>query len=77
MQCEGKCHLKKQLDKEEKKEQLPANPIKEKQEIQLLFSENNFDISQFTTSIQNELIAFYSFPFSDQHIHAIFHPPKV
>lgn len=78
MQCEGKCHLKKQLDKEEKKEQSPANPVKEKNEIQL-FSQANSVIGQFipSVSVPNELVTYYSFSLSDKHIHSIFHPPKV
>lgn len=39
LNCEGKCHLKKQLDKEDKKDNSPLNNLKEILEIQL-FSES-------------------------------------
>lgn len=75
MHCEGKCHLKKELDKEKKKEQSPANPLKEKNEIQL-FSQNNAGIFIFTPSVTNQLTAYYSFHLSEKHLQSIFHPPK-
>ena len=34
LHCNGQCHLNKQLQKQEKNENAPANPIKEKNEIQ-------------------------------------------
>ncbi|MBN8695618.1 MAG: hypothetical protein J0L87_03720 [Bacteroidetes bacterium] len=73
--CKGKCHLKKELDKEEKKEQSPANPIKEKEVIQF-FSEFNSGIRLFNPSITNELTSIYFFSLSEKHLHSIFHPPQ-
>lgn len=73
--CEGKCQLKKELDKEEKKEQSPANPLNEKNEIQL-FSQNNSNIFLFIPFSTNHLTAYYSFHLSEEHFHSIFHPPK-
>ncbi|MBI4931444.1 MAG: hypothetical protein HY841_11815 [Bacteroidetes bacterium] len=75
MHCEGKCHLKKQLEEQDKEEQSPVNPVKEKNEIQL-FSQNNSDIHLFSPSVTNELISYYSFPLSDKHLLSVFHPPK-
>lgn len=73
--CKGSCHLKKELDKEEKKEQSPANPIKEKEVIQF-FSKFNSGIRLFNPSITNELTSIYFFSLSEKHLHSIFHPPQ-
>lgn len=73
--CKGKCHLKKELDKEEKQEQSPINPIKEKEEIQF-YSDNKTKFSFFNTPLISELISHYSFSLSEKHIHSIFHPPQ-
>lgn len=74
--CNGSCHLKKQLAKEEKKEQSPTNPTKEKVEIQF-FSESNsatlFVPSFFTTLFKPS----YSFSLSEKHLHTVFQPPRV
>lgn len=76
MQCNGKCHLKKELDKEESKEQSPVNPVKEKNEIQL-FSDSKTDINFPNNTIEkNRMISLYSFVLSDKHTLAIFHPPS-
>jgi hypothetical protein len=79
MHCNGKCHLKKELSKAEKKEQSPANPLNEKNEIQL-FSEPNsvFDLFNIVSlNSNNKLISGYSFHLSDKHPDSIFHPPQV
>lgn len=76
MHCEGKCHLKKELDKEEKKEQSPANPIKEKNEVQL-FSEKRNEINFLSTEVSINVNSLYQFSVTDQHLFSIFHPPKV
>jgi hypothetical protein len=74
--CNGSCHLKKQLAKEEKKEQSPTSPTKEKVEIQF-FSETSsstlFVNPSFTTIIKPS----YSFSLSEKHLHTVFQPPKV
>lgn len=76
MHCDGKCHLKKQLEKEEKKEQSPANPGKEKNEIQL-FSENKLSSPLFHHIVTSELMTYYSFHLSEKHLYSVFHPPRV
>lgn len=76
MRCEGKCHLKKQLDKEEKKEQSPTNPIKEKNEIQF-FSESNSVSSFVAIPLVSKQISVYSFSLSEKHTLTVFHPPIV
>src|ERR1700758_1201773 len=39
MHCNGKCHLKKELQKEEKKDQSPFSNVKDKVEVQLFNSD--------------------------------------
>ncbi len=74
--CKGKCHLKKQLDEEEKKEQTPpARNVKEVKEFQLFFQQhspvefvNVLSIQQSYTPCQFSELTSPSF--------SIFHPPK-
>jgi hypothetical protein len=77
MHCNGKCHLKKELNKAEKKENSPANPLKEKSEIQL-FSQHYSSLELFTSiqTTHNKYISDYSFPLSDKYLDSIFHPPQ-
>lgn len=77
MHCNGKCHLKKELNKAEKKDQSPANPLNEKNEIQL-FSQSNSTVALFSSVIvtTSNLISDYSFHLSDKHLDSIFHPPQ-
>jgi flagellar basal body-associated protein FliL len=74
--CNGKCHLKKQLDNEEKKEQSPSNTLKEKVEIQF-FSEIKFNTNLLNTPFTNIVKPDYSFSLSEEHLHTVFQPPKV
>ncbi len=74
--CNGSCHLKKQLAKEEKKEQSPTNPIKEKVEVQF-FSETNSRTPFFYSSFTKILRSSYFFSLSEKHLHTVFQPPKV
>lgn len=77
MHCNGKCHLKKELNKAEKKERSPANPVNEKKEIQL-FSERNIslDLLSSVVLISDNTLSDYSFHLSDKHLDSIFHPPQ-
>ncbi len=78
MHCNGKCHLKNELNKAEKKEKSPANPLNEKNEIQL-FSQSGSTMNLFNSVIltSNKLISDDSFHLSDKHLDSIFHPPQV
>ncbi|MES2287986.1 MAG: hypothetical protein V4547_20020 [Bacteroidota bacterium] len=76
MNCQGKCHLKKQLAKEEKKEQSPTNPTKEKVEVQY-FSETNSNVLFLTPSLTTIFKPSYSFSLSEKHLHSVFQPPQV
>lgn len=52
MHCNGKCHLAKELSKEEKRQQSPTNPLKEETE-QVLFTEtNNLSIALLPAEIK-------------------------
>ncbi|MGE0635919.1 MAG: hypothetical protein AB7G44_17465 [Bacteroidia bacterium] len=75
MHCEGKCHLKKELDKEEKSENTPAGSGKEKFEITLF----NESISEFFIHTASKAIypADYNAILPQNFSFAIFHPPKV
>lgn len=77
MHCNGKCHLKKELKKAEKKEQSPANPLNEKNEIQL-YSQSVSIVDVFSSVVLNhdKLISEYTFHLSDKHLDSVFHPPQ-
>ncbi len=77
MHCNGKCHLKKELKKAEKREQSSSATI-EKMEIQL-FSTSS-DIFQLSTTfilVNSNMLFNYSNHLSDKHLTSIFHPPQV
>jgi len=76
LHCEGKCHLKKELQKEEKKESTPAGNSKEKFEVTLYNSIKpvlTFLFIQASSEKHffNETI---NYPLS---LSAIFHPPCI
>lgn len=73
MKCEGKCHLKKELEKEEKKEKAPSGNIKEKHEVWL---------AQELPCLQKEIIlpdAQHHFTYQQQDLEGfalpVFRPP--
>lgn len=76
MHCNGKCHLKKQLSNDDKKEKSPASPLKNKNEVQF-FSEINSNIKPEITSYSNKFTSYYSVSLSEEHLQTIFHPPIV
>ncbi len=74
MHCDGKCHLKKQLEKEDKKQSLP-DASKEKSEIQF---HSTFIASELIVTSTLIIPYFnYSFSYPDAPATAIFHPPTV
>jgi hypothetical protein len=75
MCCKGKCHMRKQLNEAEKKENAPANNIKEKIEIQL-FSENNSATEFHYSFILIKHNSFYLVSESSTHLLSVFHPPS-
>ncbi|MFM7023048.1 MAG: hypothetical protein ACKOXB_08720 [Flavobacteriales bacterium] len=75
MHCDGKCHLKKQLKKEEKREKSPlSDNSKEQYEVQFFI-----DFPQLSSihppSAENHL-SNYSFSLKTTSPGSIFHPPK-
>lgn len=74
MHCNGKCHLKKQLEKQEKKENSGSNNLKEKFEIQF-FSEKTALIN-FLPLEKNKSTITYLPGNSNKHLLAVFHPPQ-
>jgi hypothetical protein len=76
MHCNGKCQLKKQLDKEEKQEQSPTNPLKEKNEVQF-FQNSKSAFPYLSSSFLTDRISFSNSYISDKHLLSIFHPPTV
>jgi len=75
MHCNGKCHLKKQLQKQDKKENSGPNSVKEKQDVQF-FSEKKA-ASQFSPVTEKiKLNSIYLFSNYSTHLFAVFHPPQ-
>ena len=73
LNCNGQCHLNKQLQKQEKNENAPVNPIKEKNEIQLFcqlrdfgFADSQTEKNIYSPYIEKEITSPLSSPF---------HPP--
>ena len=74
MKCNGKCHLMKELQKEEKKEQSPFG-MKEKIEVQLFNSLCSVSTSVLSfVKIKHTTI--YSQNYSSLNSASIFHPPQ-
>jgi hypothetical protein len=74
LHCEGKCHLKKELQKEDKKESTPTGSSKEKVEI-TLFNENIPEFSLQIETIKEYLISYITLLPQNCSI-SVFHPPK-
>lgn len=73
--CEGKCHLKKQLNKEDEKEKTPANPFQEKFEVQGVAEYETIrgaNILQLSVLKEN-----YNQLISSPHLLQVFHPPCI
>jgi len=74
LHCDGKCHLKKQLKEEDKKEkESQSNNAKEKFETQF-FVQVNFNFSAHLTALNAPHS--YSPNQSHPHTHAVFSPPQ-
>jgi len=74
MHCNGQCHLKKQLQEDEKKQESPANPVKEKNEVQICSGKNAiFFLSP--SPILVEKASFRNSYISSKHLLSVFHPP--
>lgn len=71
--CEGKCELKKQLDEEDKKENIPTSTFKDKFEKQNYYSPNlnvfAYQISEATPNFK------YLSRKTNSYLQQVFHPP--
>ena|ERR1700758_1899965 len=74
MKCNGKCHLMKELQKEEKKEQSPFG-MKEKVEVQLFNSSCGVSTSVLSFVKINHA-SYYKRNYLSQTSGSIFHPPQ-
>lgn len=74
MNCNGKCHLKKQLEKEDKKEEAPTS-LKEKSEVQFYSAPASTTFVYTSTFILHNTLYIVTYP--DTPGYAIFHPPSL
>ena len=74
LKCEGKCHLKKQLLKEDKKEQTPINKVKEKIEFQILQSSQNIHFGVLYNLIKPIVCPYLNLYIKTIPV-SVFHPP--
>ena len=74
--CKGSCHLKKQLQEEEKKEQSPASSLKDVKEFQMFCPNNSTFQFQSSLLLERDFTPFKSLTTSPPSF-SIFHPPKV
>jgi len=76
--CQGKCHLKKQLEQADQEEQKQTPPnLKEKVEVLYCQTRPPFDFLKATLFYENKALANYDCDFySSSFITDIFRPPK-
>lgn len=75
LHCNGKCHLKKQLQKEDKKENTPLSNSKEKQEVQYWSEIEKVKAPILTVKETNWILECFIIDYN-KHIFTIFHPPQ-
>lgn len=77
--CQGKCHLKKQLDKADEEEQKQSPTIKkERLEVLYCYYKNPFNFLKYSVTYLSKLNASYENEFYSSSFAAdIFHPPKL
>ena len=76
MHCNGQCHLRKQLQKEEKKENSFPVSLKDKTDIQLYSESETFFSYENNIRVQSYLIGNTCCTYR-KHLLAVFHPPQV
>lgn len=72
--CHGKCHLKKQLDKEEKREKSPQSFSERFEFLKVSDYENVFDM--ITGMVLSTVKQHYIDLISSPHLKKIYHPPS-
>lgn len=76
MACEGKCKMLKEMKEQDKKEQSPSAPTKEKQEtVQFFHRKVELTFNHFTET--KKYTSFYLLPKMQSVSFSIFHPPTV
>ena len=74
--CQGSCHLKEELDKEDKKEQAPTAPsFKDKNETQLFYQTINLS-NVNTLGMELSAYVLYKETETVSVCFSVFHPPK-
>lgn len=74
--CEGKCHLKEQLDKETEKEETPSTRLTEKHELTYF---SNVFFLRFTHSFNLDIVehnTLYTLGDNKAHLSSTYHPPN-
>ncbi|MCE9538498.1 MAG: hypothetical protein K8R85_04665 [Bacteroidetes bacterium] len=74
MHCNGKCHMVKQLNEEDKKENSPLNNLKEKFEVQLFSQDRKTTLFEIYLTGENTFSAFQLSKTSNPSF-SVFHPP--
>jgi hypothetical protein len=75
MHCNGKCHLRKQLNKESKKDNTTLPHLKNKFENQFFSEKKLFDFNSILTK-KLQPADLYSISDYNQHLLSIYHPPE-
>ena len=73
--CNGKCHLAKELKKQDKKENSTPNSQKEKYELQLFYITKTILNAEASSQQSSLNITYLLFDYSNT-LKSIFHPPK-
>lgn len=73
MHCNGRCHLKKELDRDAQQDQ-NNNNNKEKYEVMFVEAIQSFDAAPLPDQIT--FISFYKAPHPDTLVSSVFHPPQ-
>lgn len=73
MHCNGRCHLKKELDRDAQQEKNNNNG-KDKYEVMFVEALQSFDTSKLADQIT--FISFYKTPSLNTHVSSVFHPPQ-
>jgi len=73
--CKGSCHLKKQLQEEEKKEQLPNSKLKGLKQVEIFCQTKSIFFNSPHNSSSN-FVALQIIAYSN-HLDSVFHPPCI
>lgn len=74
MHCNGKCHLRKQLEKEDKKQGSNPASLKEKSELQFCSAPHAMTLQVTIKEVVPHFT--YLFPHSESPALSVFHPPS-